>query len=253
MAPENTLAAFRRALSDGADGVECDVRLAKDGVPVLFHDATLKRTAFKDGKLRDFTSKELGRIDVGSWFNLRHPERADRAYRTERIPTLAQFFELMKQNQKLIYVELKCKNENHLKLAEEVAILIRDFGLQKRTVVKSFEHEATRIIQKMLPDVRIAALFSPRPLRVIQPRKTLVTPALNLEADELSLHYTLATERTVKKATAAGMKTVIWTANHPAWVKRAFKLGIHGIITNEPARLIARREQLIARLKAKQG
>ena len=71
MAPENTLAAFSRAMLDGADGIEFDVRLSRDGVPVVIHDASLRRTASVDSQVCDLTSEQLQRIDVGSWFSLK--------------------------------------------------------------------------------------------------------------------------------------------------------------------------------------
>ena len=246
VAPENTLAAFRRALADGADGVECDVRLARDGVPVLFHDAGLHRTTLREGKLSNLTSGELGRLDAGTWFNQKHPTRARQNYSREAVPTLAQLLELMRDaGDKLIYLEMKCLIGENRSLATAIAELIKHFRVEERVVVKSFHHNAVREVQKCLPKVRTAALFAPRMMRVLQPTRSLVEPALNLEADELSLHYTLATERTVQRANNAGMKTVIWTADHPAWVRRALKLGIYGIITNNPARLLARRKELM--------
>ncbi|HLA96380.1 MAG TPA: glycerophosphodiester phosphodiesterase family protein, partial [Pyrinomonadaceae bacterium] len=90
LAPENTFAAFQRAIDDGADGIELDVRLAKDGVAVVFHDSTLNRTALKKGRLANFTSLELGCLDVGSWFNSQTPKLADAAYKKEVVPSLAE-------------------------------------------------------------------------------------------------------------------------------------------------------------------
>ena len=71
VAPENTLAAFSRAIKDGADGFEFDVRLSRDQVPVVIHDATLKRTGSIDISVCNLTSQELGEVDVGSWFDQR--------------------------------------------------------------------------------------------------------------------------------------------------------------------------------------
>jgi glycerophosphoryl diester phosphodiesterase len=92
-APENTIAAFTRAFRDGADGIEFDIRLARDGVPVVIHDATLMRTAQIPGSVSDFTGSELGRIDVGSWFNRHYPTAARGEYQQETIPSLVQLFE----------------------------------------------------------------------------------------------------------------------------------------------------------------
>lgn len=248
-APENTLFAFRRALADGAEGIECDVRLARDQAPVIFHDAWLKRTGLRDGKLSDFTSKELAKTNVGEWFNLRFPKKARDEYRQATVPALAELFELMRSNRLLIYVELKCEHGLHRRLAQTVASEIKNFNFENRVVIKSFNHDAAREIKRLLPEVKTAALFAPRPMRVLKPTNELLLPALHLEADEISLHYSLATERTVRKASAADLNTVIWTANHVGWVRRALRLGIYGIITNNPARLMAKKNQLLAAAK----
>src|ERR1044071_4382596 len=94
-APENTLAAFRRALEVGADGVEFDVRLSRDGVPAVIHDSTLERTGGRADKVSKLTALELQDVDVGSWFNRKHPERADQAFADERVPLLTQVLELL--------------------------------------------------------------------------------------------------------------------------------------------------------------
>jgi glycerophosphoryl diester phosphodiesterase len=245
LAPENTLVSFRRALKDGAEGLECDVRLASDNVPVVFHDSTLKRTAFQETKLCNLTSRELAKVDVGTWFNFRHEKYARNEYCRERVPTLEQFFELMRGNDKLIYVELKCEDENYAKFARAITELTHDFDYLHRVVVKSFEHVCLSEMRRISSQIRIAALYKPNPSRVLRPGRELVKPALRVNADEISLHYTLATARAVSKAHAAGLRTVIWTADHPAWVKRAAKLGIYAIITNNPARLLAKRDELL--------
>src|SRR5438270_9075286 len=97
-APENTLAAFQMALDAGADGVEFDVQLAKDGVPVVIHDANLRRTANRRDTIKYLTSTELASIDVGSWFNRKYPRRTKPAYANEHIPTLDQVFDLVVSN-----------------------------------------------------------------------------------------------------------------------------------------------------------
>src|SRR5687767_7726644 len=93
LAPENSLAAFRRAMDDGADGIEFDVRLSYDHVPVVIHDATLKRTGRVDRLVSGLTAEELGEVDVGSWFTERTHTEAQ-AFVGEKLPTLARVFEL---------------------------------------------------------------------------------------------------------------------------------------------------------------
>ncbi len=94
-APENTLAAIRMAIDAGVDGVEFDVRLASDGVPVVIHDATLNRTGRHKGRVSAFTSNDLCQIDVGSWFNAKCPKLARSAFVGETIPTLWQVLQVL--------------------------------------------------------------------------------------------------------------------------------------------------------------
>src|SRR5438270_9008383 len=98
-APENTIAAFARALNDGADGIEFDVRLARDRTPVVIHDATLKRTGGLPAAVSALSSAELTRLDVGSWFNRKFKSQARAEYALETVPTLGRLLEFMAGNE----------------------------------------------------------------------------------------------------------------------------------------------------------
>jgi glycerophosphoryl diester phosphodiesterase len=243
-APENTFAAFRRAIDAGADGIELDVRLAKDGVAVVFHDASLKRIAGRKGKVSHFTSTELGRIDAGSWFNRFAPKLADPAYKDEIVPTLADTLEFLKDFRGLIYIELKCKEADTEQLAKAVCDVICPLQLLPQIVVKSFKLSAISHVKKFCPDVRTAALFAPKIKNILRKDKHLRRLAEEAGADEISLHYTLATRKLMKKAAKRDLRVIIWTADHPRWIRRALKLGLAAIITNDPALLISHRDAL---------
>jgi len=116
-APENTLAAFRAAVDAGADGIEFDVQLAADGVPVVIHDTDLRRTASVDKRVADLTSLQLSKTDVGSWFAAQ--------FRIETVPTLEQTLHLLRDFNGLIYIELKCELDNFKPLAAAVCDVIR--------------------------------------------------------------------------------------------------------------------------------
>jgi glycerophosphoryl diester phosphodiesterase len=246
-APENTYASFNQALREGADGIEFDVRLARDDVPVVIHDATLQRTAGFSGRVRRYSSEELGRIDVGSWFNQKHPSKAKREFSSETIPSLPKLLEHLRDFDGLIYLEMKCSKDTYEPLVESVASVVENSGMMDRIVIKSFKLEALEKLRKRLPDAHIAVLFSPKITNFIKPRNRLITKALELQANEISLHYTLATPNAVREATDYGFPVTIWTADHPVWVKRAENLGIHAIVTNNPARLLARKHELQAK------
>jgi len=166
IAPENTLVAFDVALQGGADGIEFDVRLARDRVPVVIHDRTLLRTVQIYGDVASYDSTLLSKFYAGAWFNEQNPERAIEGFEWERIPTLAQVFERYGAHH--LYVEMKCEEPSRrAELARAVVGLMREHGLAERVVVKSFEHDSLGEVKRLDPEIRTAALFGrswPRPL-----------------------------------------------------------------------------------------
>ncbi|HEV7683355.1 MAG TPA: glycerophosphodiester phosphodiesterase family protein [Pyrinomonadaceae bacterium] len=240
LAPENTLAAFARAIDDGADGIEFDVRLSRDGIPVVIHDATLKRTALIDGSVAEMTAAELRAVDVGSWFTGRSTE----SFRGENLPTLAQVFELFSTNDGQLYVEMKCDKHEGSELASAVVKLTSECRMVDRVVVESFDHAAIAAVKKADSGIRTAALFEPRltrPLSTIR-RLKMVDTALAFGADEIALHHTLVGPRIVEKAMQAGLEVVVWTVDETAWIARARKLGIKALIANNPGSMVRSRD-----------
>jgi glycerophosphoryl diester phosphodiesterase len=246
-APENTIAAFERALRDGADGIEFDVQLARDGVPVVIHDATLRRTAGIDAPVAALSSTDLSAIDVGSWFNRRHPARAADLFARETVPTLARVFESIAPRCRLLYVELKCEAGATASLVERVVAEVRAHRLEHRVLIESFTLAAVAEAKRIAPDVRTAAAFERRPGRPILTASGLLKRARDCRADELALARTLVSRRTVEAARARGLQTVVWTVDHPTWFRRACALGLRAVITNDPANMCAAREEFLAR------
>lgn len=234
VAPENTIISFKRATTDGADGIEFDVRLAQDRVPVVIHDPLLRRTALKEGAIASLSSTALREMDVGTWFNLRFPALARAEYAQATIPTLAEVFELFRGTNALLYVEMKCIAAESLSIAEEVSKLIREHEMMEQVVVESFTLAAIAELKRIALGVRTAALFEPK---LIPPAYMgrMMRLAAECRADELALHHLLATRRVTTEAARRGMKTVVWTVDNPAWLARARRYGIHALITNNPA------------------
>jgi glycerophosphoryl diester phosphodiesterase len=241
LAPENTLAAFSRAISDGADGVEFDVRLSRDGIPVVIHDATLKRTAPIDGSVSEMTAADLNAVDVGTWFSGRSKE----SFRGENLPTLTQVFELFSTNDGLLYVELKCDKKEGAELAAAVVTLTRECRMFDRVVVESFDHAAIAAVKKRDAGIRTAALFEPkltRPISTIR-RLRMVDTAVAFGADEIALHHTLVGPRLVERAIEAGLEIVVWTVDDATWIARARTLRIKALISNNPGSMVRNRDR----------
>lgn len=241
LAPENTIAAFERAIADGAEGIEFDVRLTKDGVPIVFHDARLTRICGRDEKISSLRFKDLRGRDIGSWFNAKIPDAAQAVFSNERIHSLEDTLGFLSNYKGVIYIELKCGEESVKPLSSAVSELIKTSPLLPKIIVKCFNLDALPLIKKDCAGVKTAALFAPEAKTILRKEKRLIEVAKELHASRLSLHFSLATKKLMRKAADADLPVTIWTADSPRWVKRSIKLGIDHIITNNPAALLAKR------------
>lgn len=237
-APENTLAAFQMALDLGADGVEFDVQLARDGVPVVIHDDNLNRTGLREESVADLTSKQLAGIDVGSWFNAKYPRRANAGFANETVPTLAGVLNLLKNSTGPVYIELKCGEATYKPLAAAVCDAIRDSPMLPRMIVKSFKLAAIPEVRHGLPAVQTAALFEPSIMTILRRRRYMIAMAREFGAHQISLHYSLATSKLTTLAAEAQMPVTIWTADDPKWIERCRQRAIGALITNDPAKMV---------------
>ncbi|MCU1266881.1 MAG: Glycerophosphoryl diester phosphodiesterase [Acidobacteria bacterium] len=248
VAPENTLAAFSRSIIDGADGFEFDVRLARDGVPVVIHDATLNRTGLRSGAVAELASAELHTIEVGSSFNQRFPTLAKPEFAKETVPTLRDVFDLVHGSAQILYLEMKGDEAQAHPLAAAVVELIQDYGNVDRIIVESFDLGAISEVKRLAPGIRTAALFEPRPghpASLFRKMRT-VDLALAAGANQIALHRTLAPRRVVDKARLAHLPVVVWTVDNPIWIARALSMGVTALITNDPGTMIRERSRLLA-------
>ena len=240
-APENTLAAIRLAMEAGADGVEFDVRLSKDGVPVVIHDETLERVALRDERVDELTAAQLAQADTSVGFAKKHPHLAV-AFTNEGVPTLTSVLDLLAPHGGPIYVELKCDDLAFAPLTEAVCGLLADSPLLPRIIIKSFRLAAVADVRHRLPEARTAALFDPSIMNILRRRKYMVAMAREFGAHEISLHKSLARKKLVQLAAQAGMPVTVWTCDRAKWVERCRQLGIGALITNDCRTLLAARE-----------
>lgn len=205
VALENTLPAFAAAIAAGADGVEFDVRLSSDDVPVIIHDDTLSRTHGVRRRVAELTAEEL---------------------RSFGVPDLRDLFELMTGNSLLLCLEIKSREPE---LAELCCRMVREFGFAERIIIECFDLNVLRHV-----DLRKAALFEPR----MQTEQSVIDRSLAVGATVLALHHRMAKASLVEKAKDAGMTVVVWTVDDPVWVTRARTMGLDALITNDPARML---------------
>lgn len=235
--PENTLAAFSRALNDGADGIEFDVRLSRDRVPVVIHDASLKRTGNLDRLVEELDVSELQQCDVSSWF---HRAQTGIKPKIETVPTLAQVFALFQKTNALLCLEMKSEAADATPLVRNVIDEIHKAQIAKQVVVSSFDLNAVALVKQVDPTISTAALFEPKLSQPISTMRRLKMIDLAVEhgANEIALHHSLCSARMIQKAAESGLPVVVWTVDDVKWMERAQGLRLKGLITNNPALLI---------------
>lgn len=242
VAPENTMAAFREAIAVGANGIEFDVRLTRDGIPVVIHDSTLQRTGGRPHRVADLAWSELKTIDVGSWF-ARKKNLPPGSFAQETVPSLRELFELFQSNDLVLCLEMKCDSASErAPLAEACCRLIDEFGFKERVIVECFELPALAIINHIDTKIKTAALFEPSiSTPSVMFDRSMIAQATAVGASYLALHHRLAREGLLHKAKQASLQVAVWTVDDPAWVARAESIGIDALITNDPAAMLAHR------------
>ena len=212
-APENTLAAFTLALAQGADGVELDVQLCADGVPIIIHDTTVDRTCDGTGRVADLSLAELRLLTIDN----DHP-----------IPTLDDLFATFGRRT-LYNVELKVLGRGGDALAAAVARAIAAHGVAEQVLISSFSPFTLRAARRHLPPGVPLALLRER-------RATRAAHAL-LRAAADHPHHPLIDESLMAWARWRGLRVNAWTVDDPAEARRLLQLGVHGIITNRPGEI----------------
>ena len=228
-APENTLAAFALAIEQGADGIELDVQLSTEGVPVVIHDKWLRRTTPGKGLVSAHTAAELRRLDAGSWFNRKFPRKARREYVGLRIPTLTEVLAFVRERRCLAIVELKQGLISPPGIERAVGEAIHAAGVAHLTTVVSFDHAALRRLRRLDESISLGASFK-RPLLAVRRARLL-------GAGCVAPHWPYATRGFIRRAHKAGLKVIVWTVNQPRAMQRLVQRGVDGIITDDPARL----------------
>jgi glycerophosphoryl diester phosphodiesterase len=242
VAPENTMAAFRAAIAAGADGIEFDVRLTRDSVPVVIHDSTLRRTGGRSEHIADLTWPELEQIDVGSWLASKK-KLPPGSFTNQTVPSLEELLTLYESNDSLLYLEMKCDSSTEYEpLAEACCKLIQEYSMKKRVIIECFQLAALKVVRDIDPQIKTAALFEPALTKPsVLSDQRILDQAMAVGASELALHHRLARKRLVQKAKVAGLRVVVWTVDDPAWIARAQAIGVDALITNDPAAMLAHR------------
>ena len=238
--PENTLAGFEYAIAIGVDAMELDVAVTRDDVVVVSHDPKLNRAICRGPGpprlIRELTLAEIERWDCGSLRNRRF--RKQKTVPGARIPLLDQVLSLSGRGQFLFNIEVKSFPDRPdrapppARFAELVHAAVHRHRLEKRVIVQSFDFRVLAAMRRLAPEIRLGALYA-------GPRRNLAAIGRRAGADVVASYHAQVSARQVRLAHEAGLEVIVWTANRPRHWKRLIAAGVDGIITDDPAALIA--------------
>ena len=218
-APENTGAAFRKALDMKAGGIELDVHLSRDGHVVVCHDERVDRVSNGSGLVKDMTLEELKGLDFGSWFG--------KEFEGERILTLNEFLEQIRSWDGMLNVELKSGIVLYDGLEEKVVDALRRFDRIDNCIISSFNHYSLLTIKKLEPNLKIGLLYSAGLVEPWEYAKRIGADAVN------PLFYSLIPP-IIRGCRENGIIINAWTVDQPEYIRALAANGVDGIITNVP-------------------
>jgi glycerophosphoryl diester phosphodiesterase len=227
--PENTIAAFKSALDLGADLLELDVQLSKDGQVVVIHDGSVDRTTDGKGRVADMTLAEIRKLSAG------YPERFGDRYASEKVPTLAESLVLARGRARVM-IEIKKESvsdsEDEDGIEARTVAAVREARMDANVLLISFDRRALRRVQKLAPEIRRGHLFyRASPEEVMEGAQAVETDLVMPEKGMLSDELTSA-------ARAAGIKVATWVVDDVEELKDLARFDLFGVGSNRPGALL---------------
>jgi glycerophosphoryl diester phosphodiesterase len=221
-APENTMAAFRKAVALGVNFIETDLQLTRDTRLVAIHDDTVNRTTNGHGVVHDLSLDELRKLDAGSWFGSE--------FTGERIPILEEILQFAKKHDVVFYLELKPAGS----WGGEHALVgaLRQSGEIARTVIISFDPAILAAVRAIEPTLMTGLLYEGQ---LADP----LDKAVEIGARQIAVRGDLVTPWLLGQARRRDLQVVAWTVNQGAHMRLLNDAGIDGIMSDYPDRLLA--------------
>lgn len=224
--PENTMLAFRKAIEIGADGIELDVHLSKDGQVMIIHDEALKRTTGLDGVVSDYTRAELETISAGKTKN--------DEFGFTPIPSLEEYLAFMAEHRdKITNIELKTAPVYYPEIEEKTLELVRKFDLEKNIIYSSFNWLSIERMQRLGTISETGLLFSG--MKLYNQAHIIKSLGINYFHPD----FNDLTDEIVKSYLDNKVGLNVWTVNEIEDMKVCLSWNIDGLITNFPDRAIS--------------
>ena len=228
-APENTLEAFSLALEQGADGIELDVQMTKDGELVVIHDERVDRTTEGIGYVKDFTLAELKKLNAN---------RTIPGYQPVSIPTLKEVYEMFSGRSETINVELKTGIFFYPGMDQKVLELTAEMGMEGQVVYSSFNHQTMVDMKRYNPKAVCGLLYADGTLFMDEYCRRLGADALHPAL------YNLQFEGFRETCRQAEIPLHVWTVNEEEHLQWMMQMQVEAVITNYPDRAVKIRESL---------
>ena len=231
VAPQNTIAAFEKSIEIGCDGFETDIHLTKDGIPVVCHNFTIDETSTGKGAIKNMTLEELRRYDFGKYKGAE--------FEGTPIPTLDDFLDVSKKmgdKMKVLNLELKSEKigEAGPEIVEKPIDAVKNHGMFDKLLISSFDPAILVVCKKVDKNCKTGILYSPDNLVSLKIAPRPVSFCKEIGADALHPFFMYVTRLYVERAHRAGIQVNPWTVNKESTAKHLIKLGVDGLITDNP-------------------
>jgi glycerophosphoryl diester phosphodiesterase len=218
--PENTFASFERALELGADWIELDVHLTRDGALAVIHDDMVDRTTNGHGLVKDHTLAELKRLDAGAWFGS--------AFAGQRIPTLEGVLVWARKHNAVVDIEIKNAPIYYAGIETAVVESVDRAAMAEQVIVISFDHRSVQRVKALDARIVTGVLYQARPT------DAGLGLARAAQADALLPHWAYVTPEDVRVAHDAGLAVAPWVSSDPEVLRGLIAAGVDAIGTNHP-------------------
>ena len=217
--PENTILSLKEGIKSGSNGLEIDVHKTKDNKLVVIHDEDIQRTFKGKGLVKNMTLEELRN------FKCRNKNFEDNL--ECRIPTLEEVLDLIRDINIVLNIELKTDEIHYEGIEKDVIELVNRYGLKKKIILSSFNHESIRICREIDSEIETGLLYYKEIENVVQYAKKFGANAIHPD-------LRLVSEELIKEANENNIKVNIYTVNSPIYMRKLIKAGVNGIFTDYP-------------------
>ncbi|MGM0545864.1 MAG: glycerophosphodiester phosphodiesterase [Bacteroidota bacterium] len=222
--PENTMIAFEKAVELGANMIEIDIALSKDGVPVIFHDAKLNQHTNGKGRLRNFTLQELKKLDAGSWYSAR--------YSGQKIPTLEEVLAFASGTIAL-NIEIKpvaVSNNFESGIEQKALQLVKKYNMENHVLFSSFDYRALHHLKELGPEIPVALLYEKKQSRKLLPNQLVK----KYQVDAFNCSIRQLKKKWIADLNEHQIPSFIYTVDKKSQMRKLIKAGVVGIFTNKP-------------------